>query len=216
MASQQNAETAIWAEQAIETACLRAGEWYRCLPAFEKRAVVGGGQVVGRRQPALLSERDCVVHFARFLHREGLPWKAIHHEVTLSRWMFDAPHPAATVMGEHAARRRVDIVLVREEDFLSTALPAVEPGFQFDAFLEFGYLSDYWKVPGARIYGRDPARGPKKVTDDVEKINRHLNVGACRLGYVIVFEECDWGFEKDFAAQAEAEHGCRVRFIRGY
>jgi hypothetical protein len=33
---------------------------------------------------------------------------------------------------------------------------------------------------------------------------------------VIVFEECDYGFEEAFAAEAEANHhGCRVRFIKG-
>lgn len=52
---------------------------------------------------------------------------------------------------------------------------------------------------------------------DVEKIGRHLQTGACLLGYVIVFEECSWGFEEAFAAETEtAAAGCRVRFIRGY
>ena len=37
-----------------------------------------------------------------------------------------------------------------------------------------------------------------------------------RLGYVIVFEECDHQFSKSLAADTEAKNGCRVRFIRGY
>ena len=105
---------------------------------------------------------------------------------------------------------------VRTEDFRSSTLPAVEPGFRFDAELEFGYLSDYWQVQGARIFGGDPARGRGKVEADVEKIGQHLAAGACRLGYVIVFEECDWGFEEAFAAEAEVRNGSRVRFIKGY
>jgi hypothetical protein len=61
----------------------------------------------------------------------------------------------------------------------------------------------------------DPAAGRKKVATDVEKIGLHLETGACRVGYVIVFEECDWGFEERFVSDAEANHhGCRVRFIR--
>jgi hypothetical protein len=131
-------------------------------------------------------------------------------------WLFEEPHPAATVMSTHPQRRRVDLVLIKEEDFLSAILPARSPGFQFDAFLEFCYLSDYFTVPGARIFGGDPTKGRKKVEKDVEKIDRHLDVAACRLGYVIVFEKCSWRFTDAFTAAAEKKHGCRVRFIRGY
>jgi hypothetical protein len=207
---------ASWAESAIEAACRRAGEWYRELPAFEPRAIVGGGAVVGRKHPAILSERDCVINFARFLHEEGVDWDAIHHEVSFSRWMFDEPHPAATTMTAAQRRRRIDLVLVKTEDFLAAKLPAVEPGFQFEAVLEFGYLSDYWQVPGARIFGGDPVKGREKVDADVEKIGLHLASGACRFGYVIVFEECDWQFDRMFAADAEGRNGCRVRFIRSH
>jgi hypothetical protein len=205
-----------WAESAIEAACSSAEEWYRGLPSFETRAIAGAGAVVGRKHPAILSERDCVINFARFLNQAGVPWDAIHHEVSVSRWMFDQPHPAATTMTPGERRRRVDLVLVKTKDFLAAQLPAIAAGFQFDAFLEFGYLSDYWKVPGARVFGGDPAKGRKKVEDDVEKIGRHLAGGACRVGYVIVFEECDWKFAGEFAADAEAANGCRVRFIRSY
>jgi hypothetical protein len=204
-----------WAESAVEGACRRAEAWYQDLAVFEPRAVVGAGEVVGHKHPALLSERDCVIHFARFLHEEGVPWDAVHHEVPMSRWIFDSPHPAATKMTPAQRRRRIDLALVKSEDLLKIRLPVVEPGFQFDAFLEFGYLSDYWKVPGAVLFG-DPAAGRKKVEADVEKIAVHLETGACRLGYVIVFEECDWGFERIFASQAEQQSGCRVRFVRGY
>ena len=146
-----------------------------------------------------------------------MPWDAIHHEVSLSRWMFDAPDPAATMMTPAQRRRRVDLALVRVEDFISAELPALGPGFHFDAFLEFGYLSDYWKVELARIFGGDPSKGRQKVKDDVEKIGIHLAAGACRLGYVIVFEECDWEFADQFACEVEGKHhGCRVRFIRNY
>lgn len=205
-----------WAEAAIEGACRRAEDWFRSLPAFSTRAVVGGGQVVGRRSPAILSERDGVINFARFLNEEGVPWDAIHHEVSMSRWIFEEPHPAATAMTPAQRRRRLDLVLVKTEDFLATELPITSPGFQFDAVLEFGYFSDYWTVSGARIFGGDPARGRSKVDDDVEKVGLHLSTGACRLGYVIVFEECDWGFEESYAAGAEAKNGCRVRFIRSF
>jgi len=205
---------ASWAESAIEEACRRTEEWFRALPAFDPR--VNLGSVVGHKYPAILSEQDGVIHFARFLNEAGVPWEAIHHQVAISRWIFDKPHPAATAMTPGERRRKVDLALLRSEDFLAAQLPALEVGFQFDAFLEFGYLSDYWKLPGARVFGGDPTRGQAKVEDDVQKIARHLAGGACRVGYVIVFEECNWEFAETFAADAEATHGCRVRFIRGY
>jgi hypothetical protein len=141
--------TSPWSDSAIEAACRRAEGWYRGLPTFKTRTVVGRGEVVGCRSPAILSERDCVINFARFLHDEGVPWDAIHHEVSFSRWMFDQPHPAATAMTTAQRRRRIDLVLVKIEDFLAAELPAVAPGFQFEAFIEFSYLSDYWEGAGS-------------------------------------------------------------------
>lgn len=200
-----------WAESAIEEACRRAEAWFRLLPPFEPR--VNLGSVVGHKYPALVSEQDAVIHFARFLNEAGVPWEDIHHQVSISRWMFDAPHPAATKMTDGERRRRIDLALLRSDDFLAVTLPATTAGFQFDAFLEFGYLSDYWKEPGARNFG-EPTRGHNKVRDDVAKVATNLAGGACRLGYVIVFAECDYGFPETFVADTEANAECRVRFIR--
>jgi hypothetical protein len=202
---------ASWSETAIEEACLRSQEWFSSLPEFPSR--VNLKTVVGRKSPAILSERDCVINFARFLHEAGVPWDAIHHEVPVARWIFDAPHPAATAIAG-GKQRQIDLVVVKTEDLLQAELPALAPGFQFDAFLEFGLLSDYWTQPNARIYNNDPEGSRNKVAADVEKIGRHLSAGACRVGYVIVFEECDHEFETAFAVDAERKFGCRVRFIR--
>lgn len=199
-----------WAERAIEEACGLAEEWYRALPRFPRR--VNLGSVTGFRHSSLISEQDCVIHFARFLNEAGVPWDAIHHQVSVSRWLFDHPHPAATA---GASRWRVDLALLKSEDFLAAHLPATEPGFQFDACLEFKYLSDFWTLPRVNPFGQ-PARGRQAVQKDVEKINRYLEGVACRAGYVIVFEECDWDFSRTFVSDAEASHGCRVRFVRGY
>ena len=204
-----------WVEGAIEDACVRAEQWFRTLPAFDPR--VNLGSVVGHKFPAILSEQDAVIHFARFLNEAGVPWDSIHHQVSISRWLFDQPHPAATATQPGTARRRIDLALLHHEDFLGVSLPAREPGtFAFDAFLEFKYLTDYWTLPGAQVFGKDPVRGRAAVEDDVGKIGIHLASGACRLGYVIVFEECPWEFAETFAADSEAQYGCRVRFIRGY
>jgi hypothetical protein len=198
-------------EVAVERACVLAEEWFRTLPPFEIR--VNLGSVVGHRSPWLLSERDCVVTFIRFLVEDGLEWEEIHNEVPISRWIFDKPHPAATAVSK--AHRRVDLVLVDPARFAQAELPATTAdGFRFDTFLEFGFLGDWWQEPKAVTWNDPRIEGQKKVAADVDKIDRHLAAKACRLGYVIVFEECDHGFEEDFAARAETAHGCRVRFIR--
>jgi hypothetical protein len=202
-----------WAETAIEDACRLSEEWFRALMPFEPR--VNLGSVVGHKYPPLVSEQDAVIHFARFLNEAAVPWEDIHHQVSISRWIFDAPHPAATQMTEGERRRRIDLALLRSKDFLAATLPATEPGFQFDAFMEFGYLSDYWTLPKARNFG-EPVRGQKKVKEDVAKVAANVTGGACRLGYVIVFAECDYGFDDSFVAETEATSDCRVRFIRGY
>lgn len=45
---------------------------------------------------------------------------------------------------------------------------------------------------------------------------RYVSTGACRAGYVIVFEECDWGFPQGFEEQMATEYpGCHVRRLRG-
>jgi hypothetical protein len=161
-----------WAEMAIEKACDSAERWYRTLPTFHDR--VNLGSVVGFRHPAILSEQDCVMHFARFLNEAGVAWDAIHHQVAVSRWLFAAPHEAATA---GAAKWRVDLALLRSEDFLAAQLPATGPGFSFDACLEFAYLPDFWTLPDAAKFG-EPEKGHAKVQQDVEKIARYLNGGV--------------------------------------
>lgn len=203
------------AEGAIEEACQRAEQWYRELPQFENR--VNLGSVVGFRHPAIVSEHDCVIRFARFLNEAGVPWDAMHHQVSVSRWLFDAPHPGATKVTPEEKRKRwrVDLAILESEQFRTARLPATEHGFRFDAFLEFAYLDDSWTMPGAHPWG-EPAKRRNKVRADVDKIARYLSRDVCQSGYVIVFEECDWGFSPTFALDAELSHGCKVRFLRGY
>ena len=54
------------------------------------------------------------------------------------------------------------------------------------------------------------------MSADVEKVARYLEKAACDVGYVVVFEECDYGFPADFASAAETRWGSRVRFVKGY
>jgi hypothetical protein len=52
---------------------------------------------------------------------------------------------------------------------------------------------------------------------DVDKVAGYVDGGAFRLAYVIVFEECDFGFQEGFEGDLEAAHpGCRVRILRAW
>jgi hypothetical protein len=164
---------ASWAEEAIEGACLSAEQWMRGLPTFDPQPKTSDGAVVAGRYPALLSERDCAVAFARMLHDQGVPWEAIHSELSISRWIFDSSHRAGRKMSESGALRRVDLALVKPEEMLHAAFPASDPGFQFDAFMEFGQLTSYWTVPGAKCYGVKN-KAHKKVKADIEEISAQV------------------------------------------
>jgi hypothetical protein len=204
------ASSGYWARDAVDSACVKAEEWLRQLKAFEPR--VNLGSVVGFKYPALLSEQDCVMHFSRFLAAEGVPWSAMHHQVSVSKWLFSEPHSAA-LAGSY--RWRVDLALAKEERLLGAALPSADDGFCFDALVEFAYLHDAWTLDGAVKYG-EPRDGREKVLRDIEKVGAYLRTGACRSGFVIVFADVDFGFDEEVLREAEVDTGCRVRFIRGY
>jgi hypothetical protein len=87
--------------------------------------------------------------------------------------MFDQPHPAATASNPAERRWRVDLALLKSEDFLGASLPAVGPGFQFEAFLEFAYLDDFWTLAGVNPFG-EPGKRREKVERDAAKIGRYL------------------------------------------
>jgi hypothetical protein len=60
-----------------------AEAWYRTLQPFPNR--VNLGSVIRFKYPELVSEQDCMIHFARFLNEANVPWDAIHHQVSVSR-----------------------------------------------------------------------------------------------------------------------------------
>jgi hypothetical protein len=155
------------------------------------------------------SEHDCVIHFARFLNEVGVAWEDQHHQVSRSRWLFDDRHPAAST------KWRVDLALMRSEDLRSAKLPATDPAFRFDAFLEFTHIADSWKLPEAVTWG-EPAKKRKKVRKDLKKIANYVESGVCEVGYAIVFADADAEFPVDFAAEALTTPGCNLRVIKGY
>jgi hypothetical protein len=151
--------------EAIDEACDRTLPWYRSLAAFETRPF--RGSVMGFRTPYLLSEHDCVMHFARHLHDSRIAWEDMHLELSKSQWIFDEGHPA-----DAGLDWRADLAIIRPDAFLSAALPSPKSGgFQFDAFVEVAY-----------IHVQSRKQADEKLRGDMEKLERYAaaNVTSIR------------------------------------
>ncbi|MCY7413223.1 MAG: hypothetical protein LH471_09370 [Salinibacterium sp.] len=84
------------------------------------------GSVVGFKHPALSSEHDCVLNIARFLNEAGVPWKAMNHQLSVSRWLFGKEHSAATERDKATRPEKrwcVDLALRDPDTFLNATLP---------------------------------------------------------------------------------------------
>jgi hypothetical protein len=193
-----------------ERAIARVSERFKGWPPFDRRAIYGGGSVVGHHGPTILSEHDCALQMARALVDEGLPWEHLHAELGISKWIWAPPHPG----GSLPARWRIDLAIVAPDRLAAANLPDTDGSFRFDAFFEFKYASDYW------LHGT-PFGNPEKtraaVAADADKLVSCLDANICDRGYVVCFEQCDYGFPSAFSDDAEARHpGLRVRVLRAW
>jgi hypothetical protein len=195
-------------EPFVEDACRRTERWFRDLPEWVEH--IAHGDVSSYYGPTLLSEADCVMHFARYLNEAGVRWEDMHFELAKSQLLFAPPHVASTALN----RWRADLALHKWEELLEAPLPARDDSFRFDAFLEFKIAGNHWQFGPS--YG-DPLKTRRSVIADVEKVASYLDHALCRLSYVVVFEECDFGFPVDFERDLEAAYpGCRVRILRAW
>jgi hypothetical protein len=194
---------------ATARACVLTEAWLKTVPAWSVHPKTASGSVAGHRGPTIVSEADCVLHFARFLNQAGVPWEDMHLELSRVQSMYAGTHPAWTM----PARWRVDLAVV-DRDALSKAQPPLHDSFRFDAFYEFALGSAYW-LHGA-TYG-EPAKTRAKVASDVEKVARYVEHGLCHRAYVIVFEECDFGFARDYQASVAASWpGVEIIILKGW
>jgi hypothetical protein len=194
----------------IDEACASAARWLAELPAWNEHIVVGGGSVASNHGPTLLSEADCVLQFARHLNAAGVPWESMHFELSRSKWLYGAPHPAADLKPSW----RVDLAIVDRGALLEAQPPFGDDRFHFDAFFEFALAGNFW-LHGA-AYGH-PKKLRKKVAADVEKVGGYLQAGLCDHAYVIVFEECDHAFPDGYADSVASTHpGVEVHVLRGW
>jgi hypothetical protein len=143
---------------------------------------------VGSLRPTVLSEHDCVLHYARFLNEAGVAWKDMHLELSPGQWMYDTAG---------AKPKRIDLAIVPRDRLTAARLPAPAGGFSLDAVFEFALASNYWQFASG-----SPRALLAKVDADVSKVAEYLRGGLATRGYVVVIEECDHGFPASYADDA--------------
>jgi hypothetical protein len=195
--------------RATDVACDLAEAWLRGLPAWEMHPVTADGNVSGARGPTLISEADCVLHFARFLNEAGLAWEDMHLELSRVKSLFAITHPTFV----EALNWRADLAVVSRQALDRARPPFVDDSFRFDAFYEFALASSFW-LHGSP-YGH-PQKMRDKVAGDVLKVGRYVDLGLCHHAYVIVYEECDHGFGSDAGLFGQLYPNVSVRILRGW
>ena len=177
-------------DEQIAAAADRMAAWLRELPAWPKHPTNASGSVSAHFGPTILSEHDCVMHFARFLNDAGVPWEDMHLELSPGQWMYDTTG---------AKPKRIDLAVIPPARLTAAGLPVPAGGLPLDAVFEFALASNYWQHGGG---GPKPLKA--KVDADVAKVAEYLNSGLAARGYVVVIEECDHSFPPTYAAEARA------------
>lgn len=188
--------------EAIQDACEGMDSWLRELPEWPQHPTNASGSVSSHFGPTILSEHDCVMHFARFLHDAGVAWEDIHMEFSAGQWMF-VPRDGAGLP------KRIDLVVIDHERLANARLPAGVGGFKLEAVFEFALASNYWKHGAGSA-----AKARRKVAGDVDKVGEYLLLGLAECGYVIVVEECDHAFPAEYDHGSVEPSGVCVRVLK--
>lgn len=195
-----NASASDGLPQRIAEAATNMEAWLRGLQAWASHPVNATRTVSAHFGPTILSEHDCVLHYARFLAAAGVPWEDMHMELSPGQWMYD------TATG--IKPKRIDLAVMERDSLAATPLPTRPGSFPLDAVFEFALASSYWQ------HGiGSPKTMLKKIADDVAKVAEYLRSGLATRGYVVVVEECDHGFSASYATDAMA-HGVEVLLMQ--
>ena len=168
------------------------------------------GSVVSHKGPAILSEADCVLQFARRLNDAGVSWKDIHIEVSPGQWLVN---PAKAGVRPP----RIDLVVVERAKLASLTepfTPSKTSDFLFDAVFEFKLASNYWE---RKLKNGSPAKPPasvaRSIAADKKKVRTYLDGMLARSGHVVVVEECDHGWDR---GDAKPMDGLSVHYLRAF
>jgi hypothetical protein len=191
-------------DQTIRIAAAAMSAWLIGLPAWDRHPVNASGSVAAHRGPTILSEHDCVMHFARFLAAAGLAWEDLHMELGPGQWMYNAQPGAPNP-------KRIDLAVIPRQQLAGAHLPVDAGQFPLEAVFEFAHASNYWQHGSG-------SRGTiiNKIDVDIAKTGDYLRSGLAQRGYVVVVEECDHGFPDDYAERARADRGVELLVLRAW
>ena len=92
-------------DQAIALAVTETAAWLQSLPEWPNHPTNASATVSSHLGPTILSEHDCVLHFARHLNAAGVPWEDMHLELSPGQWMF-------TPSAGSSAPKRIDLAVI--------------------------------------------------------------------------------------------------------
>ncbi|MFT4050292.1 MAG: hypothetical protein QM648_10745 [Solirubrobacterales bacterium] len=149
------------------------------------------GRTVSSRGPAVLSQADCALQFARFLNKHGVAWKDIHVQVSPSQWLVEK-----SVAGN--SPRKIDLAIVDRDRLAKRRAPLrrhKSEEFLFDAVFEF------------TLVGNTRKRPPKAAIErSAKRVRRYLDDLWSRRGYVVVVEEASWSGIARRQARRRTQH----------
>lgn len=166
----------------VAEAVASVSAWLRALPEWPKHPTNASRSVSAHFGPTILSEHDCVMHFARFLQQAGVPWEDLHLELSPGQWMSHATGPKP---------KRMDLAVIAPGRLAAAGLPVPAGRLPLDAVFEFALASNYWQFGAG-----SPGVLRKKIDEDVGKVAEYLRSGLAARGYVVVIEECDHKFPR--------------------
>lgn len=184
----------------IAQATASMATWLRSLEAWASHPVNITGTVSAHFGPTILSEHDCVLHFARFLAAAGVPWEDIHMELSPGQWMYETTG---------IKPKRIDLAVMERDRLATTPLPASPGSFPLEAVFEFALASSFWQHGAGSLKPM-----VRKIADDVEKVAEYLRSGLATRGYVVVVEECDHRLPVAYVADAKLEYGVEVLLLQ--
>ena len=196
-------------EKQIAGALADTERWLRKQPTWKSGHLANSkGTVVSHRGPAILSESDAVLQFARFLNKQGVAWRDIHIEVAPGQWLVD---PTTG----RSRPRRIDLAIVDRDRLAKRTTPfspARDKDFLFDAIFTFKLASNSWDRPlKSGRKPKPPARTQKGIQTEVKKMSSYLRDLWASRGYVVVIEETDHGWKRPTDASKD---GLSVHYLK--
>jgi hypothetical protein len=198
-------------EKQIANALDETERWLRKQPTWKNGHLANASGTVGSNSgPAVLSEADAVLQFARFLNKHGVAWRDIHVNVSPAPWLVQ---PSA----RRARPRAIDLAIVDRDRLAKRTTPfspAKDKDFLFDAIFEFQLAGSYWNRPRkSGLPGKPPARVAKAIDAEVSKMTKYLQDLWATRGYVVVIEEADYGWKRP---SAKSKDGLSVHYLKAF